>query len=229
MAERISLHLGAPLPEQPWYALAAEWRWLEGRTYVRVKRVLDVVLCLIALPFVAVVLAACAVAIRLDSPGPVFFAQKRTGRGGHRFRMYKLRTMVKDAEALKEHYQHLNVLSYPDFKIVDDPRVTRVGRFLRKTSLDELPQIFNVLKGDMTLVGPRPTSFDAGTYRLWHTSRLEAQPGLTGLWQVAGRNEIDFDDRLRLDIAYIRHRCLALDLLILVRTVSAVWHGRGAN
>ena len=229
MAERILLQPGTHLPEQPWYARAAEWRLLEERTYVRVKRILDVVLCLIALPFVLAVLALCAIAIKVDSPGPVVFAQKRTGRGGHRFRMYKLRTMVKDAEALKEHYQHLNVLSYPDFKIVDDPRVTRVGRFLRKTSLDELPQVFNVLKGDMTLVGPRPTSFDAGTYRLWHTSRLEAQPGLTGLWQVTGRNEIDFDDRLRLDIAYIRHRCLTLDLLILLRTVSAVWHGRGAN
>jgi lipopolysaccharide/colanic/teichoic acid biosynthesis glycosyltransferase len=229
MAERMPLHLGAPLPEHPWYVRAAEWRVLGGSTYERVKRTLDVVLCLIALPLVLIVIAACALAIKIDSAGPVFFAQKRTGRGGRRFRMYKLRTMVRDAEALKERYRHLNVLSYPDFKIVDDPRITRVGRFLRKTSLDELPQVFNVLKGDMTLVGPRPTSFEAGTYRLWHTGRLEAQPGLTGLWQVAGRNQIDFDDRLRLDIAYIRHRCLALDLMILVRTVGAVWHGRGAN
>jgi lipopolysaccharide/colanic/teichoic acid biosynthesis glycosyltransferase len=143
--------------------------------------------------------------------------------------MYKLRTMVRDAEQLKARYQHLNVLTYPDFKIVNDPRITRVGRFLRKTSIDELPQIFNVLKGNMTLVGPRPTSFEASTYRLWHTTRLNATPGITGLWQITGRNELDFDERLRLDIAYIRHRCLALDVVILARTVGAVLHGRGAN
>jgi lipopolysaccharide/colanic/teichoic acid biosynthesis glycosyltransferase len=213
----------------PWYARVSEGRTLGDRTYRRFKRWLDLVICLIALPFVLIVLAVCALAIRLDSPGPVLFSQYRTGRGGHRFRMYKLRTMVQNAEMLKVHYQHLNALSYPDFKIVDDPRITRVGRFLRKTSLDELPQIFNVLKGNMTLVGPRPTSFEASTYRLWHTTRLNATPGITGLWQITGRAELDFDERLRLDIAYIRHRCLTLDALILVRTVGAVLHGRGAS
>ncbi|HSL69441.1 MAG TPA: sugar transferase, partial [Longimicrobiales bacterium] len=152
----------------------------------------------------------------------------RTGLGGRRFRMYKLRTMVRDAETLKAKYAHLSVLHYPDFKILDDPRVTRVGRFLRRTSLDELPQIFNVLRGEMSLVGPRPTSFAAETYRLWHTTRLDVKPGLTGLWQVCGRNELEFDDRLRLDIAYVRHRCLALDLVILARTVGVVLRGKGA-
>jgi lipopolysaccharide/colanic/teichoic acid biosynthesis glycosyltransferase len=229
MAERPHFQTAGGPFAQPWYVRAAERRLLGERGYARAKRVLDVIACLLVLPIVLPVLLTCALAIRLDSPGPAFFSQARTGRGGRRFRMYKLRTMVKDAEALKAKYQHLNVLSYPDFKIVDDPRVTRVGRFLRKTSLDELPQVFNVLKGDMALVGPRPTSFDASTYRLWHTTRLEAPPGLTGLWQIAGRNEIDFDERLRLDIAYIQNRCLALDLLILVRTVSAVVNGRGAN
>jgi lipopolysaccharide/colanic/teichoic acid biosynthesis glycosyltransferase len=213
----------------PWYARVSEGRTLGDRTYRRFKRWLDLVVCLIALPSVLIVLAVCALAIRLDSPGPVFFSQYRTGRGGHRFRMYKLRTMVQNAETLKVRYQHLNALSYPDFKIVDDPRITRVGRFLRKTSLDELPQIFNVLKGNMTLVGPRPTSFEASTYRLWHTTRLNATPGITGLWQITGRAELDFDERLRLDIAYIRHRCLTLDALILVRTVGAVLNGRGAS
>ncbi len=197
--------------------------------YLRAKRVVDVVVSLLLLPFVGVVLGLCALAIRLDSPGPVFFYQLRTGRGGRRFRMYKLRTMVKNAEELKARYAHLNVLSYPDFKIIDDPRVTRVGRVLRKTSLDELPQILNVLRGDMSLVGPRPTSFGAQTYRLWHTARLEVQPGLTGLWQVSGRNELDFDDRLRLDISYIRHRSAALDTRILLRTFGAVLSRRGAN
>ncbi len=225
------------MAEQP-----AQWhRWLSGTDvigsslasddafYRRTKRALDLVVCLIVLPVVLVVLAICAIAIRLDSPGPVYFSQKRTGRGGRRFRMWKLRTMREDAEQLKEKYMHLNVLSYPDFKIVDDPRITRVGRVLRKTSLDELPQMFNVIAGDMSLVGPRPTSFSADTYRLWHTARLEVQPGITGLWQVSGRNELDFDERLRLDIAYIRNRSLRMDLEILARTVGAVISRRGAN
>lgn len=215
--------------------IALGYEPLPGRTvlregaYERAKRLLDVVLCLLALPVVLVVLAACALAIRMDSPGSVLFTQERTGRGGRRFRMYKLRTMVPDAEALKNRYSHLNVLSYPDFKVIDDPRITRVGRFLRRTSLDELPQVFNVLRGDMSLVGPRPTSFSASTYSLWHTARLEVKPGVTGLWQVSGRNELDFDERLRLDIAYIRNRSVTLDLLILARTVGAVVRGRGAN
>ena len=143
--------------------------------------------------------------------------------------MYKLRTMVKNAAELKAQLAHLNELSWPDFKIKNDPRVTRVGAFLRRTSLDELPQIFNVLAGDMSLVGPRPTSFAADTYSLWHTARLEVKPGLTGLWQISGRSELQFDDRLRLDIAYIRSRCLKVDILILFRTVGAVFNGRGAS
>ncbi len=200
-----------------------------SRHYLRMKRMVDVLVSLLVLPFLLPMLCACALAIRLDSPGPVFFYQLRTGRGGRRFRMYKLRTMVRNAEELKQKYAHLNVLSYPDFKIVDDPRITRVGRFLRRTSLDELPQILNVLRGDMSLVGPRPTSFSAQTYRLWHTARLEVQPGLTGLWQVSGRNELDFDDRLRLDIAYVRNRSALLDTQIVLRTFGAVLSRRGAN
>jgi lipopolysaccharide/colanic/teichoic acid biosynthesis glycosyltransferase len=201
----------------------------QGALYQRIKRLIDVAICLAAMPVILPILLLCCLAIRLDSPGPIFFFQLRTGRGGRRFKMYKLRTMVKNAEELKQKYMHLNLLTYPDFKIANDPRITRVGRFLRKTSLDELPQIFNVLRGDMTLVGPRPTSFKASTYSLWHTTRLELKPGLTGLWQVNGRNELDFDERVRLDIAYLRHRCLWLDLQIMFRTIGAVFTGRGAN
>jgi lipopolysaccharide/colanic/teichoic acid biosynthesis glycosyltransferase len=200
-----------------------------GRIYRALKRMIDIVLVLLAMPFALPLMALSALAVRLDSQGSPFFTQLRTGRGGRQFRMFKLRTMVHNASELKQQYAHLNELSWPDFKITDDPRVTRVGRFLRRTSLDELPQLFNVLRGDMTLVGPRPTSFSADTYRLWHTTRLEVQPGLTGLWQVSGRNELDFDDRLRLDIAYIRNRSLKLDLLILFKTFSAVFSGRGAS
>jgi lipopolysaccharide/colanic/teichoic acid biosynthesis glycosyltransferase len=211
-----------------WYADVPRAPLLSEAAYVQVKRLVDVVLCLLALPAVLLLLSICALAIRLDSRGPVLFIQDRTGEAGRRFRMFKLRTMVQDAEALKARYAHLSVLSYPDFKILDDPRITRVGRFLRRTSLDELPQIFNVLRGDMSLVGPRPTSFDVDRYRLWHTARLEVKPGLTGLWQVCGRNELEFDERLRLDLAYVRHRSLSLDLRILARTVGVVFSGKGA-
>jgi lipopolysaccharide/colanic/teichoic acid biosynthesis glycosyltransferase len=215
----------------PWVGLAESraTRASEAVYYEPLKRAIDLAVCLAVLPLVLPVLALCAIAIALESPGPAMFRQLRTGKGGRRFRMFKLRTMVANAHELKERYMHLNEHRYPDFKITNDPRVTRCGRILRKTSLDELPQIFNVILGDMTLVGPRPTSFGAETYRLWHTARLEVKPGLTGLWQVSGRADLEFDDRLRLDIAYIRHRSLGLDLQILARTFTAVLSTRGAN
>ena len=217
------------LPVDPWYERNVKDRWFGESTHQYLKRLMDFGLCLVVLPFIVPVLALCCLAVKLDSPGPVFFMQERTGIGGRRFKMYKLRTMVANAEELKAKYMHLNELTYPDFKISNDPRITRVGRLLRKTSLDELPQILNVLRGDMSLVGPRPTSFSASTYNLWHTARLDVKPGLTGLWQVSGRNELDFDDRLRLDIAYVRNQTLWLDVQILLRTISCVFHGRGAN
>ena len=157
------------------------------------------------------------------------FKQCRTGKGGRRFEMYKFRTMVPNAEELKEEYAHLNELHWPDFKITDDPRITPVGKFLRKTSLDELPQVINVLRGEMSLVGPRPTSFGPETYELWHTSRLDVIPGITGLWQVFGRAQLEFDDRLRLDIAYIERASLWLDIQILLLTVGAALQQRGAH
>lgn len=197
--------------------------------YERSKRALDLTLSLAVLPVVLLIILVCIVVIRIDSPGRALLRQERTGKGGRRFRMYKLRTMVHNAHELKAQYMHLNEHRYPDFKITNDPRMTRAGRTLRKLSLDELPQIFNVIKGDMSLVGPRPTSFGAETYSLWHTTRLEVRPGLTGLWQVSGRADLEFDDRLRLDIAYIRNRSFALDLKILVWTVAAVITTRGAN
>jgi lipopolysaccharide/colanic/teichoic acid biosynthesis glycosyltransferase len=198
------------------------------RGYLWAKRVFDVLLCVLLLPIVVPVLLICALAVRLDTPGPVVFMQDRTGRHGRRFRMFKFRTMVQNAEELKAKLQHLNILPPPDFKIPDDPRITRVGRFLRKTSLDELPQIINVLRGEMSLVGPRPTSFAANTYDLWHTYRLEVMPGITGLWQVKGRGSTTFDERLRLDIEYIRSMSLRLDLKIIAMTVGSVFGRAGA-
>jgi lipopolysaccharide/colanic/teichoic acid biosynthesis glycosyltransferase len=213
----------------PWFMrFDPRKRLITGRPYRALKRLMDVSLCLIAMPFVLPVMVLVAIAVFIDSPGPVLFFQYRTGKGGRRFKMFKFRTMLPNAEELKQQYAHLNELTWPDFKITDDPRVTRVGRILRKTSLDELPQLLNVLIGDMSLVGPRPTSFSADTYRLWHTERLEVTPGITGLWQVFGRSNLDFDDRLKLDIAYIERQCLWLDIQILFRTVGQVFIGEGA-
>jgi len=203
---------------------------LRGRAYLVTKRIVDVLIVALSAPAWLLVMGLVAIAIWVQSPGaPVIFTQKRTGKGGKRFDMYKFRTMVPNAEALKQKYMHLNELQWPDFKITNDPRVTRIGRILRKTSLDELPQLFNVLKGDMSLVGPRPTSFSAQTYQLWHTERLDVQPGLTGLWQIIGRGETEFDDRLRLDIVYIERRCLSLDMQILFKTVTAVLQRKGRH
>lgn len=198
------------------------------RHYHIAKRIFDVLLCVGSLPLVLPIALLLALLIWLDDPGPVVYRQRRTGKGGQRFTMYKFRTMVRDANELKEKYAHLNELTWPDFKISNDPRITQIGRFLRKTSLDELPQIYNVLKGEMSLVGPRPTSFDVSTYSLWHTERLEVLPGITGLWQISGRSDVDFNERLRLDIEYIENQSFLLDLKILFLTVFALFNQRGA-
>jgi len=219
-----------PPPSTPWYQReTVDGRLLSGDRYALVKRAFDLcVTGLLLIPAVFVLLA-CAAAVWLESPGPVLFTQWRTGQYGRRFKMYKLRTMVANAEELKSKYAHLNVLTLPDFKIPNDPRITRVGRFLRRTSLDELPQVLNVLIGDMSLVGPRPTSFAPEQYSPWQWERLCVTPGLTGLWQVVGRSHLDFEDRCKLDIFYVRNRCFRLDLEIVLRTAGAVLGGRGAS
>jgi lipopolysaccharide/colanic/teichoic acid biosynthesis glycosyltransferase len=205
-------------------------RVLTGRVYHSVKRAFDLTLVVLSAPLWLPLIGVIALIIKVTSPGaPAIFIQYRTGKGGQRFRMYKFRSMVPNAEELKIQYAHLNELQWPDFKITNDPRITPVGRFLRKTSLDEIPQLFNVLLGEMSLVGPRPTSFGPDTYKLWHTERLDVVPGLTGLWQIIGRASMEFDDRLRLDIAYIERRSLWLDINILFQTVIAVFKQRGAH
>jgi lipopolysaccharide/colanic/teichoic acid biosynthesis glycosyltransferase len=218
---------------------SSEYAWIEkidpneallrGGAYFSAKRVMDLTLILLAMPILLPVFVLIALLIKIESPdGPVIFAQSRTGKGGKRFKMYKFRSMVPNAEELKKELAHLNELKWPDFKITNDPRVTRIGNILRRTSLDELPQLLNVIRGDMSLVGPRPTSFASDTYDLWQTVRLEVVPGLTGLWQIIGRGETEFYERLRLDIMYIKHRCIRLDIEILFRTVLAVIAQRGA-
>lgn len=225
-AARETVKLLAPPLERPWYRRRS--RFLSKRSYNFWKRSLDLTVSLLLMPFALPLILLSALAIKLTSPGPIFFTQSRTGKGGRRFTLYKLRTMVANAEELKEKYKHLNEKTYPDFKITHDPRITKVGKILRRTSLDELPQIFNVLLGHMSLVGPRPTSFKADTYRLWQTARLEVKPGVTGLWQISGRDELDFDHRLRLDVAYVQNRSMMLDLEILVRTFFVVLTAKGA-
>jgi lipopolysaccharide/colanic/teichoic acid biosynthesis glycosyltransferase len=200
-----------------------------SRTYRFVKRSLDLAAALALLPVLGALLLALWPIYRCTDPGPLFFRQLRTGRDGRRFRMFKLRTMVVDAEALKLRYAAHNEHVWPDFKMKNDPRVTKLGRVLRKTSLDELPQILNVLSGDMTLVGPRPTSFAPAQYQGWHGERLDVTPGITGLSQVLERDEADFDRRVRLDVAYVRNQSLALDLRILFATVASVLQRRNAH
>lgn len=200
-----------------------------GDTYQKAKRAFDLCIIIMTLPLCLPLFGLIALGIAISSPGaPVIFTQCRTGKGGHRFWMYKFRTMVPDAEEQKAKLSYLNEFQWPDFKIPNDPRVTPLGRFLRKTSLDELPQLINVFRGEMSLVGPRPTSFGSETYKLWQTERLDVIPGITGLWQIYGRAATEFDDRLRLDIAYIERRSLWFDFNILVRTVIAVFLQRGA-
>lgn len=195
-----------------------------------VKRVLDVACIIVTLPAVLPVALCVAAAVKLSSPGPVFFAQERYGRGKRRFRMYKFRTMVAGAEALQQALESCNEVAGPVFKIRNDPRVTRVGRFLRKSSLDELPQLWNVLRGEMSLVGPRPlSSRDVGHFaEPWLMRRFSVQPGLTCLWQISGRSNLSFDRWVSLDLEYIDRWSLALDLGILLRTAPVVLRGVGA-
>lgn len=192
----------------------------------RVRRAVDLLLLVVVAPGVMLLLALLATAIKLDSPGPVFISHRRMGKGGRSFNLWKIRTMVKDAEERKKDLMYLNVLPWPDFKIPDDPRVTRVGRWLRKTSLDELPQLWNVVRSDMTLIGPRPCSIPLSDYALWQTERLEATPGLMGDWQATGRNQASFDARCRMDIAQLRSASGESDVALAVRTVRAVLTAR---
>ncbi|MEZ5357607.1 MAG: sugar transferase [Candidatus Zixiibacteriota bacterium] len=171
-----------------------------------------------------------AIAIKLEDGGPIFFKQTRSGKNGKPFTMYKFRTMVPNAEKLKQRLADQNEMSGPVFKMKNDPRITRVGRFLRKTSIDELPQFFNIIKGDMSLVGPRPPlPNEVANYDRWQRRKLAVKPGLTCLWQVNGRSEIDFEDWMKLDLEYIDNWSIWLDTKILMKTVPTVLKGDGAH
>lgn len=192
------------------------------------KRVMDVLGAGVILAASSVLLAVIAGLIKLDSRGPVFYAAPRAGRKGRRFRCYKFRTMVTNADRLKEQLRQTNERLGPCFKMADDPRITRVGRYLRRYSLDELPQLWNVLRGEMSLVGPRPHPLDdVAAYELEHLARMDVTPGMTGLWQVTARRDASFERGMELDREYIRTWSLGLDLRILLRTFAAVVYGSG--
>lgn len=194
------------------------------------KRAVDIVLSLTAIAALAPLGALAALLVKLTSPGKVFFIQERVGINKRRFCLYKFRTMVEDAEQRQREIEHLNEVSGPVFKIRNDPRITRIGRVLRKTSIDELPQLFNVLKGDMSLVGPRPLPVRdyEGFSQDWQRRRFSVRPGITCLWQVNGRSSISFDKWMELDMQYIDHWSLGLDFKILAKTIPAVVRGSGA-
>ena len=198
--------------------------------FLFLKRVLDLfVSCLVICLFLPVWVVV-PLLIRLETQGPIFYRGERVGKGGRRFPMYKFRSMVVDAEKKRQELMHLNDMDGPVFKMKDDPRITRVGRYLRKTSLDELPQLFNVVKGNMSLVGPRPPIYDeVCQYRPWEKRRLSVTQGITGFWQVSGRNEIKFDEWMKLDLLYIEEWSFTLDLIILLKTPLAVIARKGAQ
>src|SRR5262245_8998249 len=193
------------------------------------KRLLDIVGASAGLLLAAPLLLVAAIAIRLDSAGPVFHRAVRVGRGGRKFTFLKLRSMRVGAEELRGLLLHLNQAEGPAFKLHDDPRVTRVGRWLRKLSLDELPQLLHVLRGDMSLVGPRPPfPEEVERYEPWMLRRLSVRPGLTCLWQIRGRSDLGFEEWMRLDLEYVDRQSFRLDVVILVLTIPAVLSARGA-
>lgn len=193
------------------------------------KRVLDMMAGLAGVLVLALIYVPVAVAIKLDSPGPVFYRQERVGRGGRRFNIVKFRSMQVDADQQLPRLLDRNEADGPLFKMRDDPRMTRVGRVLRKLSLDEWPQFLNVLRGDMSVVGPRPNRpSEVESYKPWHRRRLEVKPGITGLWQVGGRSEIPFDEMVLLDVYYIENWSVALDLKVMLRTIPLMLFSRGA-
>lgn len=194
------------------------------------KRVIDVVCSLVGLLGLSPVLIIVSILIKLESDGPIIFSQDRIGYKGQKFKMYKFRSMVVNAEELKKKLAEQNEMSGPMFKMKNDPRVTKVGKFIRKTSIDELPQLINILKGEMSLVGPRPSlPKEVKEFEPWMMERLEVKPGLTCYWQVSGRNDIDFEDWMKLDIKYVRERSFWLDMKLIFKTFFVLFGDEHAS
>ena len=200
------------------------------RIYEISKRAIDIIGAGSGLLLLSPVIAIVACAVKFTSKGPIFFSQKRVGKNGKIFEMYKFRSMVVNAEELKEKLAHQNEMSGPMFKMKDDPRVTKIGKFIRKTSIDELPQLWNVLKGDMSLVGPRPSlPKEVKQFENWMYKRLTVKPGLTCYWQVSGRNNIDFEDWMKLDISYVEDRNLWIDIKLIFKTIFVLFGDKNAH
>lgn len=217
------------LDQCPWLVKYARCRSRPGAVYRAAKRAIDIGVVVVLAPIWIPLLALSALSVKVqDRSAPVYFGQPRTVHGLRRIRILKLRTMAHNAEELKASLRHLNIRTWPDFKVENDPRITPVGRLLRATSLDELPQLLNVLRGDMTLVGPRPTTLEPAGYEHWQLERFDVRSGVTGLWQIVGRGCPSFRERMRLDLAYVDRQCFRLDLEILFRTLPAILLRRGA-
>lgn len=203
---------------------------MEFSLYEVVKRLIDIVCSFLGLLMLSPLFIIIAIIIKSTSKGPIFFSQKRIGKKGKEFDMYKFRSMVVNAEELKEKLAAQNEMSGPMFKMKDDPRVTKVGKFIRKTSIDELPQLWNILKGDMSLVGPRPSlPKEVAQFDEWMYKRLEVKPGLTCYWQVSGRNNIDFEDWMKLDVKYVEERNLWIDIKLIFKTVGVLFGDKNAH
>ncbi len=202
----------------------------EKKTYNVLKRSMDIVGAIIGLFITSLLFIVVSIAIKVEDPkGPVFFSQIRVGKDGTRFKMYKFRSMVSDAEERLAELLKYNETTGAMFKMKNDPRITKIGRFIRKTSIDELPQLFNVLKGDMSLVGPRPPLVrEVNEYNDYHKQRLIVTPGCTGLWQVSGRSNIGFEDMVRLDLEYIQKRSVLFDIKIILRTFLVLFGSKDA-
>ena len=202
----------------------------EKLVYNFLKRSIDIIGAILGLIFAVPIIIIVGILIKLESKGPIIFSQKRIGINKKEFNMYKLRSMVVNAEDLKEKLQSKNEMSGPMFKIKDDPRITKVGKFIRKTSIDELPQLFNVLKGDMSLVGPRPSlPKEVEKFDPWMLKRLEVKPGLTCYWQVMGRNAIDFENWMKLDVKYINERSIWVDIKLICKTFFVLFGDENAR
>lgn len=200
------------------------------RVYEICKRIIDIIGAGLGLILLSPIIAIVACAVKVNSKGPIFFSQKRVGKNGELFEMYKFRSMVVNAEELKENLEDKNEMSGPMFKIKDDPRITKVGKFIRKTSIDELPQLWNVLRGDMSLVGPRPSlPKEVEQFDNWMFKRLTVRPGLTCYWQVSGRNNIDFEDWMKLDIKYVEERNIWIDIKLIFKTVFVLFGDKNAH
>ncbi|GEA30443.1 MULTISPECIES: sugar transferase [Clostridium] len=198
--------------------------------YCFLKRITDILCSLFGLLVLSPIFLIVGILIKLESKGSVIFSQERIGKDGSVFKMYKFRSMVSNAEELKDKLCHKNEMSGPMFKMKDDPRVTKIGKFIRKTSIDELPQLFNVLKGDMSLVGPRPSlPKEVEKFDNWMMTRLEVKPGLTCYWQVSGRNDIDFEDWMKLDIKYVRERNTLVDIKLIFKTFFVLFGDKHAR